>query len=335
MILSTKSTKNVDTTVSFKSQPRVSREDLFAKETITKDAAYITPFRPSPRKMNPKPIHGNDNNATSIATSKVMIHARDDSENGIPDLMLTNSPIRTRTSVTPKVDEESEIQLLNEDVLDFKEAESAADVLDLDWRSSHGNVPINLSPSKLAWYSANEVDGKLLDEIGCDKEAYAMIHCTLTAPPNLSNPNEYVVRNDSTMRTALNIPSLMRVRIKLMIQEHEKLAWWRDDAIETPSRKIYCVENFIALVLFVYNDTNWLMSTVVDDDDFTPCKFDEEDDILHVGQMVAYLWERANRSLSCDAYSKLGVDGMERVRAINKIITIIAKRSRLAISELI
>ena len=88
-------------------------------------------------------------------------------------------------------------------------------------------------------------------------------------------------------------------------------------------------ESLIALIVVMYDVTNWTILSVGDSNGFTPSKFKEEDEILHIGQMVVDLWQRVDRSLSRDAYSKLGVDGMERFSAIRKIVGIVARSSRL------
>jgi len=80
--------------------------------------------------------------------------------------------------------------------------------------------------------------------------------------------------------------------------------------------------------------THWSLISVGDGNDFTASKFDEEDDILHIGQMTADLWERVNRSLSREKYNMLGLDGLERGNATNMIIGIIVGSSRMTISGL-
>ena len=81
--------------------------------------------------------------------------------------------------------------------------------------------------------------------------------------------------------------------------------------VKSPDENIFCVEHLIAIAVVMYDVTDWSLISTDDADDFTACKFDEEDDILHTGQMIADLWERVDRSLSRDAYSKLGVDGLK------------------------
>ena len=94
------------------------------------------------------------------------------------------------------------------------------------------------------------------------------------------------------------------------------------------------MEHLIAIAVVMYDVTGWSLISTDDADDFTACKFDEEDDILHIGQMIADLWERVDRSLSCDAYSKLGVVGLERGSATKKITGIIVHSSQIFISGL-
>jgi len=50
--------------------------------------------------------------------------------------------------------------------------------------------------------------------------------------------------------------------------------------------------------------------------------------------MVADLWERVDRSFSREAYSKVGVNGSERMRGISKIIGMVVHISRMSISGL-
>ena len=196
-------------------------------------------------------------------------------------------------------------------------------------------VPTDFVPSEETTHVPNELIRNLYDEINYDKKLYDQIHGTLTACPDFNNQNEYVVKNDGTTRTALDSPALTRARIKLMLEQHEQLTWWKDDVTKSPDGDIFCVEHFIALAVVMHGITNWSLVSSDDADDFTACKFDEEDDILHIGQMIADLWERVDRSLSRDAYSRLGVNGPERGSATNKIVGVIVGSSRMVISGLL
>lgn len=93
-----------------------------------------------------------------------------------------------------------------------------------------------------------------------------------------------------------------------------------------------CAERLIALTVVMYNVIIWTIVSPDDADDFNPCKFDEEDDILHIGQMLADLWERVDRSLSRGDYNRLGPDGLKRCDAIYEIVGIVVHSSRMSIS---
>lgn len=90
----------------------------------------------------------------------------------------------------------------------------------------------------------------------------------------------------------------------------------------------------------MYNVTSWEITTPTfvssynDADDCTACKFDEEADILHIGQMLADLWERVGPALSRDAYNRLGGNGLERGSATNEIISAIVGSSGMFIDWL-
>ena len=132
------------------------------------------------------------------------------------------------------------------------------------------------------------------------------------------------------------MPHFHHHRFVRTLQQHEHLAWWKDDddVVKSLDENIFCVEYLIAIAVVMYDVTDWSLISTDDADDFTACKFDEEDDILHIGQMIADLWERVDRVLSRDAYSKLGVDGLKRGSAIKKIIGFIVHSSRMFISGL-
>ena len=204
------------------------------------------------------------------------------------------------------------------------------DVLNFDWNETS-------SEEEKDFVSATVSSSQLLTSngISCyDHKMYTEILCILNACPDFNNLNEYVIKNDGMTRTALSTPALMRYRIKVMLQQHQVCSWWKDSVlIESPPVKTtYCVEHLFALAA-VMHDTSKTWTTLVDKaeltNDFTASKFDEEDDILQIGQMLACLWERANRFLSRDTYIKLGKDGMERVSVIKKILRSVVVNSRM------
>ena len=193
--------------------------------------------------------------------------------------------------------------------------------------------------SKETYPDASKVASNLHKEIKYDEEKYRIIYDSLTACPDFNNKNEYVIRNDGMTRTALGTSALMRARIKAMLQNHENLGWWK--CINTYEVSAHAdevsthAEHLVALAMVMYDVTGWSLVSVGDGNDFTPSKFDEEDDILHIGQLMADLWERVDRSLSRDKYSTLGPNGLERAKATNMIIGIIVGSSRMTISGLV
>ena len=206
------------------------------------------------------------------------------------------------------------------------------DVLNFDWNETS-------SEEEKDFVSATVSSSQLLTSngISCyNHNMYTEILCILilNACPDFNNLNEYVIKNDGMTRTALSTPALMRYRIKVMLQQHQVCSWWKDSVlIESPPVKTtYCVEHLFALAA-VMHDTSKTWTTLVDKaeltNDFTASKFDEEDDILQIGQMLACLWERANRFLSRDTYIKLGKDGMERVSVFKKILRSVVVNSRM------
>ena len=210
------------------------------------------------------------------------------------------------------------------------------DVLEFNWNETSSEEETDV-------VSATVSSSQLLTSngISCyDHKIYTEILCILNACPDFNNLNEYVIKNDGMTRTALSTPALMRYRIKVMLQQHQVCSWWKDSVlIESPPVKtMYCVEHLFALAAVMHDTsltwTTW--TTLVDKaertNDFTASKFDEEDDILQIGQMLACLWERANRFLSRDTI-KLGNDGMERVSVIKKILRSVVVNSRTAVSD--
>ena len=191
--------------------------------------------------------------------------------------------------------------------------------------------------SKETYPDASKVASNLHKEIKYDVEKYRIIHDSLTACPDFNNKNEYVIKNGGMTRTALGTSALMRARIKIMLQDHERLGWWKgirtNVSAHTDEVSVHA-EHLIALAMVMYNITSWSLVSVGDGNDFTASKFEEEDDILHIGQLMADLWERVNRSLSRDEYSTLGPTGLERANATNMIIGIIVGSSRMTISGL-
>ncbi|KAL7536483.1 hypothetical protein ACHAXR_007876 [Thalassiosira sp. AJA248-18] len=112
------------------------------------------------------------------------------------------------------------------------------------------------------------------------KKIYDDIKSQLKAPPDFNNRNEYVFGNDGLSRVALGTHALMRFRVKQMLEQHETVAWWKDDVVKLPDPNFYCVEQFIALAIAMYDVTDWSLFFADDGDDFTPYKFDEEDVIF-------------------------------------------------------
>ena len=139
----------------------------------------------------------------------------------------------------------------------------------------------------------------------------------------------------------MNTGALMRARIKVMLDEHQKLAWWKDHTCtKSPQESNDCgLEHFLALVLVMHDVPAWSLlgsppGLVDDTNEFNPHQFDEEDCILYIGQMVADIWERVDRSLARGSYFKLGMEGLERAMAINKVVGTVVGNSRVVISGL-
>eukprot|EP00580_Thalassiosira_gravida_P013840 CAMPEP_0201680138 /NCGR_PEP_ID=MMETSP0494-20130426/50147_1 /ASSEMBLY_ACC=CAM_ASM_000839 /TAXON_ID=420259 /ORGANISM="Thalassiosira gravida, Strain GMp14c1" /LENGTH=478 /DNA_ID=CAMNT_0048163817 /DNA_START=36 /DNA_END=1472 /DNA_ORIENTATION=- len=280
------------------------------KELIDEIVAYTTPAKAA---------------GSAISPAKCM-----------SEILSIDTPDKHTNMITPLAeenvtDEVFSLPLIHGDILDFNWNEEAANENHSD--DDGGDNPIDLTSS-----TNEEALSKINDQIGCDKKIYDQIYGALTACPDFNNHKEYVIRNDGSTRTALGTPALMRSRIKRMLEQHQTLAWWKCDTLESTDENTFCVEYLIALVVVLYDVTNWSIVSADDADymcdDFTPCKFDEEDEILSIGHMVADLWERVDRSLSRDEYSKLGGGGMERGRAISKIIGIVVHNSRISISGL-
>ena len=113
-------------------------------------------------------------------------------------------------------------------------------------------------------------------------------------------------------------------------KEHRDAAWWKDDA---PGDQPPYAEHLVALAAVMHDAAPlWCPRSSADPTAIT--SFDEEDDILHVGQLTADVWERARRSLARDGYRGLGSDGVARGEAIGRMLGVVVHGSRLSVSGL-
>jgi len=308
------------------------------KATSTaKSFAKANPSTEAFHAKTPNKYHDND------LIDEIIANATPDKAEGsaipptkcVPDILSIDTPDKDTNMVTPLADEN-----VTDEVFSFPLIHE--DVSKFNWNEEYVNENHNDADGgdsiDIASCTNEAVPNKIHDEIRYDKKMYDQIHSALTACPDFNNHKEYMIRNDGLTRTALGVPALMRSRIKRMLEQHQTLAWWKCDTLQTPEENTFCSEYLIALVVVLYDVTNWPLVSADDvnnpSDDFTPCKFDEEDEILSIGQMVADLWERVDRSFSREAYSKVGVNGSERMRGISKIIGMVVHISRMSISGL-
>lgn len=91
-------------------------------------------------------------------------------------------------------------------------------------------------------------------------------------------------------------------------------------------------EKLIALFCVMSDVTDWYALPAESFPSHFTCAFDVEDEILHLGQTAADLWERVNRYLSRQQYSQTG--GERRVRAINELLIRMVHSSRMHVSGL-
>ena len=206
---------------------------------------------------------------------------------------------------------------------------------DFNWNVDNEEDPASSISSNEATESTDVPPTNIRSEIKFDREIYDAIKAGITANPDFNHQDEYVCleRNGGTARMALGTPALMRVRLKKILKIHEEHAWWKDLVKQSAEEDSFCIEHFVALAVVMYDVTDWSLSEL-EVNDFTS-KFNEEDDILFIGQSLADLWERINRSLSRDThYNRLVFEGMERGSAIHKMIGILVSSSRMAVSGL-
>ena len=179
--------------------------------------------------------------------------------------------------------------------------------------------------------------------VSYNKSLYDQILANLTARPDFNNTNEYQIKNDGLTRTALSAPALMRSRIKSILQEHLSSAWWKNSVLKSSSINecSHRVEKLIALAVVMHDNPTWtcvgntdVVDTVFTTDNFTTSMFDDEDEVLCISQMFANVWERADRSLSRDNFSMLGVDGLQRGSAMRRVMKTLVASAHMIISGL-
>jgi len=184
-----------------------------------------------------------------------------------------------------------------------------------------------------------------------DLQLFLDTRSRLTAEPDFNNPKEYILAEDGSSRMRLEHGSLCRVRVMDMLKEHLDMGWWREEVLadavgcrcgtmmdEKQSFKKASLEQLVALTAAMLDVDHWQTpregkkpvgmssATIAIGDEQ---RFNDEDDIRHIGQLLSGLWERVNRSLSRDDFFLLGQDvgregstaRMERYSAINQMVT--------------
>mmetsp|Transcript_42057 Transcript_42057/g.75835 ORF Transcript_42057/g.75835 Transcript_42057/m.75835 type:complete len:575 (-) Transcript_42057:495-2219(-) len=189
-----------------------------------------------------------------------------------------------------------------------------------------------------------------------DLQLFQNIRSQLTSSPDFNNPKEYVLGGDGFSRICLERGALCRARIKDMLGEQLDMGWWKggviantdgtgviQPALGAPDKSVgvdsvgklsfekFALERLIALTVVMLDVDHWQVvtnasSTAVMEGQ----RFNDEDDIRHIGQLISGLWERVNRSLCRDGFSLLGLEWgnnssvamrTERYAAINQMVT--------------
>ena len=249
------------------------------------------------------------------------------------------------TTATSTNEDESEAaedyRLFNEEVLNFNWNEQAVMP-----QAQQGHVAAAV-PQDSAVTNNVQAASQLFSHhnpmVSYNKSLYDQILANLTARPDFNNTNEYQIKNDGLTRTALSAPALMRSRIKSILQEHLSSAWWKNSVLKSSSINecSHRVEKLIALAVVMHDNPTWtcvgntdVVDTVFTTDNFTTSMFDDEDEVLCISQMFANVWERADRSLSRDNFSMLGVDGLQRGSAMRRVMKTLVASAHMIISGL-
>eukprot|EP00571_Detonula_confervacea_P017574 CAMPEP_0172311886 /NCGR_PEP_ID=MMETSP1058-20130122/15950_1 /TAXON_ID=83371 /ORGANISM="Detonula confervacea, Strain CCMP 353" /LENGTH=573 /DNA_ID=CAMNT_0013025195 /DNA_START=25 /DNA_END=1746 /DNA_ORIENTATION=+ len=196
-----------------------------------------------------------------------------------------------------------------------------------------------------------------------DLQLFMDIRTQLTSSPDYNNPKEYVLGEDGLSRAGVETGALFRVRIKHLLEDHLGMGWWREDmfdiapldasatgaaAIQSPlgtlgmlvngggkggdeggmfgkvAYKKFALERLIALAAVMLDVDHWHFRNEAQEMTITDGqRFNDEDDIRHIGQLLSGLWERVSRSLQRDDLALLGDDSsarMERNAAINTMV---------------
>jgi len=141
----------------------------------------------------------------------------------------------------------------------------------------------------------------------------ALMHLRLQCQPSEVALDEITALLESPpdLFTSENKCTLMRQRIIKLATDISDGAWWRDGNMPEVVRKAH-LEHLVAFTFAVLQADAWKRSS----DEIVPCqtRFNAQDDIHHICQIIPGIWNRVNHALARDSYALFGagVDQLER-----------------------
>lgn len=157
--------------------------------------------------------------------------------------------------------------------------------------------------------------------ITVDKSIYERIVRELSAAPDYNNKLEYTVFGCSA-RTPKSRESLLRIRLNLMMKQHEGLRWWCPGVIIEEAHFKFCLNHIIAMICAMHDHPTW---SAVSSGGTANAIFDDGDEICEVGHRMLGLFRRVRRGLAEDGYAKLGKCGRETCEDIASVVDFIER----------
>ncbi|KAK1741936.1 hypothetical protein QTG54_007509 [Skeletonema marinoi] len=131
-------------------------------------------------------------------------------------------------------------------------------------------------------------------------------------------PSEVALDEITALLESLLTCSLLKANLAT---EASQVGWWRESETLIPEvvRKAH-LEHLVAFTFAVLQADAWKRSS----DEIVPgqTRFNAQDDIRHICQIIPGIWNRVNHALARDSYALFGagVDQLERSHAVNKMV---------------
>ncbi len=151
----------------------------------------------------------------------------------------------------------------------------------------------------------------------------ALMHLRLQVQPNEGALDEItaILESPPDSPTSESKSTLMRQRIIRLATEASDVGWWRESEklISEVVQKAH-LDHLVALTFAVLQADAWKRFS----EDIVPgeTRFNAQDDIRHICQLLPGIWNRVNHSLARDSYALFGagIDQLERSHAVTKMV---------------